>query len=88
MGKSDIFSLVKKLREAEKDLTKELIKWKIKREGLPRPDEETLERGTERIVDEAHSMMKKGGKRVLEELKSAKKEFLKAYRNEDEEKED
>ena len=84
MGKPDFSSLVKKLREAEKDLTKELVKWKIKRDGLPPPDEETLERGTEQIVDEAHRVVKKGGKRVLDELKSAKKEFLKAYHSEDE----
>ena len=87
MGKSDFSSLVKKLRAAEKGLTKELIKWKIKRDGLPHPDEETLERGTERIVDEAHSVVKKGGTRVLEELKSTKEEFLKAYRSEDEKEE-
>jgi len=84
MVKSNISSLGKKIREVEKDLTKELIKWKIKRDGLPPPDEETLEKGTEQIVDEAHSVVKKGGKRVLDELKSAKKEFLKAYHSEDE----
>ena len=84
MGKPDFSSLVKKLREAEKDLTKELVKWKIKRDGLPHPDEATLEKGTEQIVDEAHSVVKKGGKRILEELKSAKKEFLKAYHSKDE----
>ena len=84
MGKSDTFSLGKKIREVEKDLTKELVKWKIKRDGLPNPDEGTLERGTEQIVDEAHSVVKKGGKRILEELKSAKKEFLKAYYSKDE----
>jgi hypothetical protein len=84
MGKSDTFSLGKKIREVEKDLTKELVKWKIKRDGLPKPDEEILERGTEQIVDEAHRVVKKGGKRILEELKSVKKEFLKAYHSEDE----
>ena len=84
MGKYDFSWLGKKLRELEKDLTKELIKWKVKRDGLPHPDEETLERGTEQIIDEAHSVVKKGGSHVLEELKSAKKEFLKAYHNNDE----
>ena len=59
MVKSNISSLGKKIREVEKDLTKELIKWKIKRDGLPPPDEETLEKGTEQIVDEAHSVVKK-----------------------------
>jgi len=86
MGKSDFFSLSKKLRSVEKDLTKGLIKWKIKREGLPSPDEETLERGSEQIVNETHKIMKRGGKRIFEELKLAKREFLKAYRDEGEKK--
>ena len=58
MGKYDFSSLGKKLRELEKDLTKELIKWKVKRDGLPHPDEETLERGTEQIIGEAHRVVK------------------------------
>jgi hypothetical protein len=84
MGKPDFSPLVKKVREAEKNITKELVKWKIKRDGLPHPDEETLERGSEQIVDEAHRVVKKGGTRILEELKAAKKEFLKAYHSTDE----
>jgi hypothetical protein len=86
MGKSDFFSLGKKLRSVEKDLTKGLIKWRVKREGLPSPDEETLDRGSEHIVNEAHRIMKRGGKRIFEELKLAKREFLKAYRDEGEKK--
>jgi hypothetical protein len=82
MGKSDFFSLGKKLRSAEKDLTKGLIKWRVKREGLPSPDEETLDRGSEQIVNEAHRIMKRGGTRIFEELELAKREFLKAYRDE------
>ena len=84
MGKADFSSLVKRLRAAEKNLAKELVKWKIKRDGLPHPDAETLEKGTEQIVDEAHRVVKKGGKHILEELKSTKKEFLKAYHSTDE----
>lgn len=84
MGMPDFSSLVKKVREAEKDITKELVKWKITRDGLPHPDEETLERGSNQIVDEAHRVVKKGGVRILKELKSAKKEFLKAYHSTDE----
>jgi len=86
MGKSDFFSLGKKLRSVEKDLTKGLIKWRIKRERLPSPDEETLERGSEQIVNEAHRIMKRSGKRIFEELRLAKREFLKAYRDEGEKK--
>ncbi len=87
MGKSDFSSLGKKFRELEKDLTKGIVKWKIKREGLPSPDEETLDKGSERIVEEAHRVVKKGGGRILEELKTAKEEFLKACRDENDTKE-
>jgi len=83
MGKDDFVSLGKKVRTVEKDLTKELLKWRIKRGGMPPADEETLERSSERIVDEAHNIVKKRGRTVLEELKTAKEEFLKAYRSRD-----
>jgi len=83
MGKDDFVSLSKKIRTVEKDLTKGLLKWRIKRGGMPPADEETLERSSERIVDEAHNIVKKGGRTVLEELKNAKEEFLKAYRSND-----
>lgn len=84
MAKSDLSSFGKKIRAVEKDFTKGLIKWRIKRGGLPPADEETLDKSSERVVDEAHRIVKKRGKTVLEELKQAKKEFLKAYRDDDE----
>ena len=84
MAKSDLSSFGKKIRAAEKGFTKGLIKWRIKRGGLPPADEESLDKSSERVVDEAHRIVKKRGKTVLEELKQAKKEYLKAYRDEDE----
>jgi hypothetical protein len=83
MGKRDDSSLGKNLRSAEKKLTKGLIKWKLKRVGLPTPDEETMDKGSERIVDEAHKIMKRRAKSILEELKQTKQAFLKAYRDEE-----
>ena len=83
MEKDDSASLSKKIRTVEKDLTKGLLKWRIKRGGMPPADEETLERSSERIVDEAHNIVKQKGRTVLEELKTAKEEFLKAYRSRD-----
>lgn len=85
MAKSDPSSFGKKIRAVEKDFTKGLIKWRIKRGDLPPADEETLDKSSERVVDEAHRIVKKRGKTVLEELKQAKKEFLKACREEDNE---
>ena len=82
--KTGFTSLGKKLRTAEKDLTKGLLRWRIKRGGLPPADEETLESSSERIVDEAHSTVKRHSKSIWDDLKEAKKEFLKAYRNDDE----
>ena len=83
MGKRDESSLGKNFRSAEKRLTKGLIKWRLKRVGLPTPDEETMDKGSERIVDKAHKIMKRRAKSILEELKQAKQEFLKAYRDEE-----
>jgi hypothetical protein len=85
MEKHDESSLSKNLRSAEKRLTKGLIKWRLKRVGLPTPDEETMDKGSDQIVDEAHKIMKRRAKSILEELKQTKQEFLKAYRDEEKE---
>ena len=77
-------NLGKKLRTVEKDLAKGLLRWRIKRGGLPPADEETIEKNSERIVDEAHNLVKRHSKSVWDDLKEAKKEFLKAYRSDDE----
>ena len=69
MGKYDDLSLGKNLRSAEKKLTKGLIKWRLKRDGLPTPDEETMDKGSERIVDEAHKIRKRRAKSILEPSK-------------------
>ena len=82
--KTGFTSLGKKLRAVEKELTKGLLKWRIKRGGLPPADDETLESSSERIVDEAHSIVKRHSKSVWDDFKEAKKEFLKAYRSDDE----
>ena len=83
MVKRDHTSFGKSLRSAEKKLTQGLIKWKLKRDGLPTPNEEILDQNSERIVDEAHELMKRQGRSILDEFKKTKKEFLKAYRDED-----
>jgi len=84
MEKAQLGSLSKKIRAVEKDLTKGLLRWKMKREGLPPADEETLDTSSERIVDTAHAVMSKEGKGILEDLKRAKRASLKAYRGNDE----
>lgn len=83
MKNSDNDSLGKKLRTAEKGLVKEFVKWRLKRKGVPPPDEARLDQGAEQVVEEAHKIIKKTGRRLFEELKEAKTEFLKAYRGEE-----
>ena len=83
MEKRDDPSLGKRIRSAEKKLTKELIKLKFKRDGLPTPDEEAVDRNSERIVDEANKLVKRRARSVFEELKKTKQAFLKAYRDEE-----
>jgi len=85
MDNNDKPTLGKKIRSAEKELTKGLIKWRFKRAGRVLPDEETLDHGSEKVVEEAHRVIKKRGKNIFDEFKQAKKEFLKAYRDEDDE---
>ncbi len=83
MKKSPPGSLSKKIRAVEKDLTKGLLRWKMKREGMPPAGEETLNESSERIVESAHELMKKEGKEILQDLKRAKQAFMKAYRGKD-----
>lgn len=83
----DDTSIGKKIRAVEKELAKGLIRWRVRRSGLPPLDERVLDHGTERLIDEAHGIVKRGSKTILDELKQAKDEFQKAYRGEDEEKE-
>jgi hypothetical protein len=83
MEKSSPGSLSKKIRAVEKDLTKGLLRWKMKREGMPPAGEETLNASSERIVESAHTLMKKQGEEILKDLKKARQAFMKAYRGED-----
>ncbi|MBN2466517.1 MAG: hypothetical protein JXD19_00060 [Deltaproteobacteria bacterium] len=76
-------SVGSKLKAAEKELTKGILRWAIKRKGMPPADEENLDRGSERIVEEAHRIVKTHSRGVWSELKKAKEEFVKASRGED-----
>ena len=54
-----------KIRLAEKELTKGLIKWQRKRQGRPQPEEEQLDSTSDQIVDEAHKVLKTAGKNIF-----------------------
>ncbi|MFC1592051.1 hypothetical protein ACFL43_05970 [Thermodesulfobacteriota bacterium] len=84
MEKSDKPGVGDKIKAVEKGLTKELIKWRLKQQGQQAPDEESLDKGSAALVEEAHRVVKKTGRNIFDELKEAKKEFMKAYRGEDE----
>lgn len=79
----DSSSLSKKLRNAEKGLVKGLIRWRINAGGLPPLNEQILDRGTDRLLDQAHSLVKERTTSILEDLKLARDEFRKAYRGDD-----
>ena len=83
MKNSEPGSLGRKIRAVEKDLTKGLLRWKMKREGMPPAGEETLNESAERIVEGAHARMKKEGTAILQDIKKAKHAFMKAYRGRD-----
>ncbi len=85
MAKDGGGSLGKKIRHAEKELAKGLIRWRLKRSGMPPLDEEVLDRGTKRLIDTAHDIVKRRTKTILDEVKQAKEEFDKAYRGKEEE---
>ena len=72
-----------KFRQMEKELTKGLIKWKLKRNGSPHFNEEVLDRSSDKIVNEAHTIIKRRAKSTLKGIRQAKQEFLKTYRNKD-----
>ena len=75
-------SFGEKLRSAEKELTKGLIRWALKRKGIVPSDDATLNKDSEKVVDEAHRVIKKRTKGVMEGLKKARDEFLKEFRDE------
>ena len=72
-----------KFRRMEKELTKGLIKWKLKRDGSTHFNEEVLDRSSDKIVNEAHTIIKRRAKSTLKGIRQAKQEFLKTYRNKD-----
>jgi len=76
-------SFGEKLRSAEKELTKGLIRWALKRKGIVPSDDATLNKDSEKVVDEAHKVIKKRTKGIMEGLKKARDEFLKESRDED-----
>ncbi|MBI4775172.1 MAG: hypothetical protein HY788_13535 [Deltaproteobacteria bacterium] len=68
--------------DKEKDLAKSLLRWKMQKEGKPAPDEETISRVSGTVVEEANEIIKRRGKNILEEFKSAAREFKKGMKSE------
>ena len=82
MNEPDPTSWTDKIRSAEKKLLKEFVKWKQKRGGGSPLNENTLEQSAEKTIDHAHRIIKKTGIHLWEEVKNAKDELVKAYREE------
>ena len=85
MPADDDKSLGSKIRAAEKTFARHLIKWRLRQTGQPLPDEQLLDKGSEQVVDQAHRIMRQRGGSLLDDLKKAKSEFLKASRDGDDE---
>jgi hypothetical protein len=61
---------VKKLaRDAEMKVARSILRWKYKKEGKPVPLEQQLENESRYIAEQAHQVIAKRGKTVLNELK-------------------
>ena len=63
--------------DKEKELAKSVLRWKLQKEGKPLPDEDTMARVSGTVVEEANEIIKQRGKNILEEFKSAAREFKK-----------
>ncbi len=83
MEKPDFSHVGKKIKLAEEGIAKGFLKWNLKRTGQSLPNDEKLQNNSEQIVEEAHKSVVKHGKSLLGELKQAKEEFMKAYKNEE-----
>ena len=68
MDKSDLKDMA---HQAERKLTESILRWKYRKEGRPVPGNDTLERQSQQVRDDAHRILSKRGKRVWEELKKA-----------------
>lgn len=77
----DINKAKKWIEDREKSLAKSVIKWKLTKEGMPIPDENSLDAGAQKVVNEANSLVKGHGKETLKELKKGLKGFCKKQRN-------
>lgn len=67
---------MKLLREAQKRLAKELLRYKLKSQGVPPPPEAELDRQTEQLIEEANRVLGREGKKLLEEVKGGLRQAL------------
>lgn len=73
----DFRNAKKWLEDKEKLLAKSVLKWKLSKDGVPLPDERTLDSGAEEVVREANRIITERGRDILKEVGSGFKGFLK-----------
>ena len=72
---------IKKLaRDAESKVARSILRWKYKKVGKPVPAEHELENESRYVAEQAHNVIARRGKTVLNELK---KVYLKGDQNEE-----
>jgi hypothetical protein len=71
----------KTLDRMERGITRSIIRWKYKKEDRPLPQDEFIEDQSRSVVNEAHRIVSKRGKRIWNELR-------KVYSKESREEED
>lgn len=57
--------------DAERKLTKSLIRWKYEKDGRPKPTEETLDQAADQVTTRAHEIIGRRAKGAWAELKKA-----------------
>lgn len=57
------------LDRMERGITRSIIRWKYKKDNRPLPQDEFIEDQSRYVVDEAHRIVSKRGKRIWNELR-------------------
>jgi hypothetical protein len=78
----EVLTVVSWLRDAQKKVAKEVLRYKLKKAGMPVPSDADLDRHSERLLEEAEKVLKEQGGKLAHQtwdgLKEGAKEMVKA----------
>lgn len=69
--------LKKIVRDTENRVTGSILRWKYRKEGKEMPNNQDLDKKSQKITDQAHQIISRRGKNVWNELKKAYSEMHK-----------